>query len=106
MDQTMRVTILSPSCLIKNFVKGEIVNNYEVYLHELINNSQWFSNKYPGGFVAPTSEAHGECDAINEAYQLDFKLFVGKTTLQSLSEFSDQIVKSKDGGTLYCSSKK
>lgn len=106
MDQTMLVALLPVSSLIKNFVKGESGCNYEVYLLELINESQWFSNKYPGGFVAPASEAHGECDANNKAYQLDFKRFASKTALQACNIFSDQIIKLKKGGTLYCSSKK
>ena len=83
MDLTMRAKLLPAPYIIKNFVGGEDNCNYEIYLLELLNSSAWFSAHYPGGFTKPSSESHGECDAINQIYQIDFKLLASKTALQA-----------------------
>lgn len=104
-NPTMKANILPAPVIIKNFVRGEKQCNYELYLLELINASTWFSEKYPGGFCRPISESHGECDAINQNYQLDFKLLASKTKLQSKSILSPQIY-IENGVTFFCGSKK
>ncbi len=96
--------LLPAPLIIKDFVHGENTCNYELYLLELINTSKWFSLKYPGGFQRPVSESNGECDAINENYQLDFKLLASKTALQAKSILSPQIY-TKNGVTCFCTSK-
>ena len=96
-DPTMRVKLLPAPYIIKNFVDGEDNCNYEIYLLELLNSSAWFSAHYPGGFIKPSSEAHGECDAINQIYQIDFKLLASKTALQARSVLSNQIHKMGQG---------
>lgn len=103
-DPTMKGTMLPAPLIITDFVHGEDKCNYELYLLELINTSKWFSEKYPGGFQKPTSESNGECDAINENYQLDFKLLAGKTALQARSILSPQIY-TENGVTYFCTSK-
>ena len=91
MDLTMRAKLLPAPYIIKNFVGGEDNCNYEIYLLELLNSSAWFSAHYLGGFTKPNSESHGECDAINQIYQIDFKLLASKTALQARSVLSDQV---------------
>ena len=103
-DPTMKSKLLPASLIIRNFVHGEDKCNYELYLLELINTSKWFSEKYPGGFQKPASESNGECDAINENYQLDFKLLASKTALQAKSILSSQIY-TENGVTYFCTSK-
>lgn len=103
-DPTMKGTMLPAPLIIKDFVHGEDKCNYELYLLELINTSKWFSEKYPGGFQKPASESNGECDAINENYQLDFKLLASKTALQAKSILSSQIY-TENGVTYFCTSK-
>ena len=105
-DMTMRAKLLPAPCLIKNSVNGENNCNYEIYLLELLNESKWFRVRYPEGFIKPVSESNGECDAINQNYQIDFKLFAAKTALQARSLLSPQIYKDKDGVIFYCESKK
>ena len=97
MDLTMRAKLLPAPYIIKNFVGGEDNCNYEIYLLELLNSSAWFSAHYPGGFTKPSSESHGECDAINQIYQIDFKLLASKTALQARSVLSDQVHKMGQG---------
>ena len=103
-DPTMKSKLLPASLIIRNFVHGEDKCNYELYLLELINTSKWFSEKYPGGFQKPASESNGECDAINENYQLDFKLLASKTALQAKSILSSQIY-TENGVACFCTSK-
>lgn len=103
-DPTMEAKMLSAPLIIKNFVHGESTCDYQQYMLELINYSEWFSKKYPGGFRKPISEANGECDAINENYQLDFKLLASKTAMQAKSVLSPQIY-TMNGVTSFCGSK-
>ena len=103
-DPTMKAKMLPAPLIIKDFVHGETMCNYELYLLELINTSEWFSTKYPGGFQKPISESNGECDALNPNYQLDFKLFASKTALQAKSILSPQIY-TGNGVTSFCGSK-
>ena len=103
-DPTMEAKMLSAPLIIKNYVHGEIAYDYEQYMLELINCSDWFSKKYPGGFQKPISEANGECDAINENYQLDFKLLASKTAMQAKSILSPQIY-TMNGATSFCGSR-
>lgn len=100
----MKGIMLPAPLIITDFVHGEDTCNYELYLLELINTSKWFFLKYPEGFQKPVSEAHGECDAINKNYQLDFKLLASKTALQAKSILSPQIY-TENGVTRFCTSK-
>lgn len=104
-DQTMRAKLLPAPLIISGFVHNEPKCNYELYLLELINKSKYFSERYPGGFEKPSSESHGECDAINKNYQIDFKLLVAKTALMSRSILSPQISKIAEGATIRSLSK-
>lgn len=105
MDSTMRVKLLPSSCIIKNYVGGEDNCNYEIYLLELLNQSVWFAARYPGTFKKAESESHGECDAINYNYQIDFKLLASKTALQARSILQPQIYKDQNGVIFHCESR-
>ena len=101
LDPTMMASLLQSPLIIKNFVVGEEKCNYEQYLLELLNHSLWFQQHYPGRFSAPDSEAHGECDAFNNVYEIDFKLFASKTALRARSVLFPQIRKLADGCAAY-----
>lgn len=105
MDMTMRLELLPAPLIIKGFVHGESDCDYEKYLMELINSSNLFFKKGPGGFHKPIAESNGECDAISDNYQLDFKLLASKTSLQSRSILSHQMVKISETSTAMGSSK-
>lgn len=102
MDLTMRVKLLAAPYIIKGIVHGENKCNYEFYLLELLNCSTWFSAQYPGEFYRPKSESHGECDAVNQDYQIDFKLLAAETALQARSIFSSQVYKEENGSVAFC----
>lgn len=101
LDLKLKAKLLEAPMIIKGFVKGEAQCNYEIYLRELLNASAWFQNKYGALFIAPESEAHGECDAISNQYRLDFKLFASRTSLQARSIFSEQISVTDDGAVCW-----
>ena len=92
---------LPPSTIITNFVEGESQCNYEIYLLELINESKYFKDKAKGAYRRPDTESHGECDAISENYELDFKLLASSTYLQSKSILYPSIKLDKKGGITY-----
>lgn len=90
-DKSLRLHLLPSELVVKGFVKGEEQCNYECYLLELVNQSSFFIGLSHGQrYSAPESEAHGECDCISDAYQLDFKLIGGNTPLQARSLLSNQ----------------
>lgn len=67
--------------------------HYEDWVRELINNSPAFMAKTGGeSFRAPTSESHGEADAISDSYEIDFKLILGQSRQHALRETSFQHV--------------
>lgn len=69
--------------------------NYEKYVLDFINNSSYFK-KY-GTFIHPISESNGECDAISEKYELDFKLFISQKEAKLRHEMADEIKENEDG---------
>ena len=102
---SLAVALLRAELINKNFIHGEDNCNYELYLLELLNNSSWFKLNYPGDFVAPESEAHGECDANNDLYQIDFKLFAANSALRARKLLSNPITKVEPGLISYGTSK-
>ena len=105
-DKELRLKILEPSLIIEGYVKGEDKCNYEKYLIELLNNSQWMRKKYINDFKAPKDQSHGECDAYSDDYGIDFKLIASKTKLQALNLLRPSISKLYDGVTSYGAPKK
>lgn len=72
---------------------GRPLYAYEEWARELINHSNAFKELSKGAeFHAPASEANGECDAVSDAYQLDFKLVFGKSMTRALSLTSSRQV--------------
>ena len=69
--------------------------NYEKYVLDFINNSSYFK-KY-GTFIHPISESNGECDAISEKYELDFKLFISQKEAKLRHKMADEIKENEDG---------
>lgn len=61
---------------------------YEPILLDCINLIPFFIEKSGGGFIAPESEANGQCDAIgvNGTYGIDFKLLISEEGAQNVKE--------------------
>lgn len=82
-DPELTIKPMPPSAVISNFVEGIPDCNYEIYLRELINNSTYFRDKGKSAYSEPPSEEAGQCDAISEEYELDFKLLDSQTMLMA-----------------------
>ena len=105
-DPRIKYKFLPPATVIKNFVDGEEDCNYEKYLLELLNHSNYFEKKGKGEYCHPPEESHGECDAISPNYELDFKLLASSSFLQAQSILSLSVSKIDDGIIAYGSCKK
>lgn len=99
--------MLPPALYIKGFVNNETRCNYEYYLMEVINNSDFFQKLSKGeAYRPPISESHGECDAFSENYQMDFKLAEGNSKLEAKNLLEAGITKLANGVTAWHTSKK
>lgn len=105
-NSPLRFQMLEAPLLIKNYVTGDSLCNYEIYLKEIINASSWFAQYFPNSFCPPDNENSGECDVYSDNYGLDFKLIASKTALQAKSIHSFQIYKMMDGAYAFCGPKK
>lgn len=99
-DKTMTCRLLAAPFINRNFVQGESGCNYEIYLLELLNKSEWFGKNYFGGFSSPESQSNGECDAINKNYGIDFKLFITESAMKARNLYSHQLYKIPNSGIL------
>lgn len=85
-DKSLIAHLLPSEMIIKNYIHGDPNCNYEKYLLEFINASDFFLAKSGGDiYRLPKSEENGQCDCISASYQLDFKLIASKTALQARS---------------------
>lgn len=105
LNQDLRLKILDAPYIIRGFVKGETKSNYELYLTEMLNNSDWMRNRFEEEFKWQEKQSCGECDAYSGDYGIDFKLIASKTALQSKNLFSPSVTKINDGVTAYGLSK-
>lgn len=96
-DPRLKFQQLPPATIIKGFVKGEKSGNYEIYLLELLNISAHFKEKGHSSFKNPNDESQGQCDAIAENYEIDFKLLSATSRLQASNLFSHSISNLADG---------
>ena len=86
----LREVSLPPEFLIKDYIPGEPDCNYEKYVLEFLNASEWFMEKTGGiSFCHPASETHGECDCIAGDYGLDLKLILSNSELRRKSRPGD-----------------
>lgn len=90
-DASMRIKILPEYLIIHNFVHGIDYCNYEKYLVELINNSDYFLQLGKSKYQHPKVENNGENDAIADDYSLDFKLAASSSMLQAKSILTPQV---------------
>lgn len=96
----LKYSRISPALYISKFVDHEPLCNYETYLRELINNSEYFLNLSKGNeYEEPESESNGESDAISDYYSIDFKLVESTTMIESNRQFSYSISNLGDGVT-------
>lgn len=85
----LRVSMICPQLFVNDLIQdrnSRPLFNYEDWARELVNESPAFMGLTGGEeFGAPVSEAHGECDAVTNAYELDFKLILGESYTRAVS---------------------
>lgn len=104
LNPNLLYSVLPAVLIVRGFVAGDEKCNYELYLTEMLNESKWFRNRFPKGFIWQESQSNGECDARSGKYGLDFKLIASKTKMQARSMLSPQIY-TENGWTVYCGSR-
>lgn len=88
----LKIDVLPAGFIVKDVIgnsEQKPLYNYEDWLRELINESPAFMAKTGGARLeAPDQEAHGEADAISDAYWLENPLLqnVGDTLSCAYSE--------------------
>ena len=103
----LKYSYLSPALYIPGYVHNEPLCNYEKYLRELINNSEYFLKLSKGiKYEKPESESHGEADAVSAYYSVDFKLVEATTMIEAQRQFSYSISNLENGVTAIGSSKR
>lgn len=85
----------------KDFIENDPLCNYEIYLREILNCSNYFMELSGGEeFDKPPSEDKGQSDAITKKYQIDFKLFCSSTMMDAKANMYTHVNKLTDGA--YC----
>ena len=101
---SLRETVLPAGFILDNILRDsqKIEDyNYENYLRELLNESEWFLRKSSGEpYKKPLSETHGEDDAYTEEYSIDFKRILGESATRALHMRSERILRT-ESGTIY-----
>ena len=105
-DSELMIKPMPPSAIINNFVEGVSDCNHEIYLRELINSSTYFLDKGRSIYSEPPSEEAGQCDAISEEYESDFKLLDSQTKLMAESILKEQPMVLASGIVAYAECKK
>lgn len=94
--ERLKSVMITPDLFVKDLMQdysGRPLYTYEGWTRELINHSNAFKKLTKGAeFHAPASEANGECDAVSDTYQLDFKLIFGKSMIRAVSLTSSRRV--------------
>ena len=91
-DERLKASIMPATVLLNDFVTNEKSCNYEFYLLEYVNISQYFQEKSKYlEYKKPRSESNSEPDAITLLYNIDFKLLASTTYLRALRLASPSI---------------
>ena len=104
-DYGLTIRRMPSSTIIKNFVSGIDYANYETYLRELLNYSSYFVNLGRSFYRKPNSEENGQCDAVSDNYEIDFKLLASQTELMAASILYEQPIVVAGGITYFTNSK-
>lgn len=97
-NEDLKIRLLHPALIVKNYVINENNQNglkcdYEQYLREMINASDYFLKKSNyEHYIGPISEENGQSDCISKDYEMDFKLLASTTLVQGQREYSNQIM--------------
>ena len=95
---------LHVALLRDNYIHG-MKYSYEEYLVDFLNSSKLKFDKGNKEFTRITNQAHGECDATNGVYEIDFKIFADTNHIGGKKNYSLGIVKMR-GITIYTQSER
>ncbi|MCR8968239.1 hypothetical protein [Streptococcus zalophi] len=101
-DERLKFKTMPAAVILNNFVENETRSNYELFLLEYLNQSDFFqtkSNHKP--YHRPESESNSEWDALSDNYSIDFKLLASPSLLRGLRLKSKQISVSEVGIITY-----
>lgn len=92
MDELLTIKLLPATLICHNFVNGISDCNYEIYLMEIVNHSEFFIKKSGGEpYCAPAQESNGENDCFSCKYSFDFKLMASETLIRATNLFSKSV---------------
>lgn len=91
----LKIRLLPPEIINCGFVKNLDICNYELFLVDFLNSSQFFLEKVDNAkFVYQSDQSNGECDCYATTskglYGIDFKLFTSQKGLEANSVLSLQ----------------
>ena len=89
-DKSMIAQLLPSEMIIKNYIHGDPDCNYERYLLEFVNASDFFRTKSGGDiYQSPESEENGQCDCIPTSYQLEeYNMYLSTITLKNFRKYA------------------
>ena len=103
-DKRLKAEIMPAAVLLNNFISNEKDSNYEFYLLEYLNQSQFFQEKSKHlEYKKPRSESNSEPDATSPSYEIDFKLLASRSYLRGLRLASPSVSVLCQGVTAYSS---
>lgn len=88
LNNQIKIKRLPTELLIKDFIHNYNKCNYEYYLFEMINASDYFREKIGSSFVFEDKQSNGECDCSSGNYSLDFKLFGSSSFYEAINTLS------------------
>lgn len=95
-NQDIHCRFMHTALIINDFVEGNY-NNYELYLIEFLNSSNYFMSKNGNKkFVYISKQSNGECDCIAGDYELDFKRLISSSQMKYLSLTTPSLMYEKD----------
>lgn len=90
-DKSLREKWFPSELIINGFVSGDDKSNYELYLLELVNASNYMKSKLlRGEYHLEPDQSHSEPDCRGNGYELDFKICESESLMRAKSIFSIQ----------------
>ena len=97
-DPRLMETPLPNVLALPKGLRGDPLNNPEIYLLEFLNASHYFRRLSNGKeYKKPDNENHGENDAISPSYEIDFKLLISNSMGEGKRNTSLQKIECKPG---------
>lgn len=104
-DKNLKSRLLAAPLVIRFYVSGDVRDDPEIYLTELINHSEYFLHLSGGEqYIHVKDQSDGQCDAVSAQYELDYKLTESTSRLQADRLHSSQII-TNGAVTIFCAAR-